>query len=98
MEYFTIREEMIEEEDKRDWLELDFDNKDRPGKLVFRYYSPTNHHAANLPDKDYFPERWRYYDFDLNAVREEVGKQITFSKNLSRTEFDQFEDFLFEHF
>jgi hypothetical protein len=30
-----------------------------------------------------YPERWRYYDYDLDVVREEVAKEIAFAKNIS---------------
>lgn len=54
----------------------------------------------HTPEKVKNPEKWRFYDFDLDVVREEVGKEIAFARNLSRDEFKDQEEFfnlLVEH-
>jgi hypothetical protein len=33
------------------------------------------------------PGKWRFYDFDMNAIREERAKEITFARNLTPQEF-----------
>lgn len=46
------------------------------------------------------PGKWRFYNYDLNVVREELAKEITFAKNLTLEQFAEKEDFyalLVEH-
>ena len=74
---------------------------DKPNKLVFKYYEPSKDLAPeHTPEKDIFPGRWKYYDFDLNAVREEIAKDIYFARKMSPEKFKQKEEFhnaLVEH-
>jgi len=90
--YFTIEEEDAALEGDMP-LNINYDY-DKPQKLVFRYYSPTKVKPTHTPDKENHPEKWKYYDYDLNAVREEVAKQIDFAQGLSKGEFRDHEIFL----
>lgn len=57
---------------------------DKPNKLTFAYHEPSKDlDPMHTPDKKLYPEKWRYYDIDLNVVREEVAKEITFARNLT---------------
>ena len=40
-----------------------------------------------MPDKELFPERWEFYDFDLNFIKEDIGKVNNFAQNYEREEF-----------
>ena len=74
---------------------------DKPNKGVFQYHEPTKDlEPPHTPDKDHFPEKWRFYDFDLDAIREQVGKDIAFARGLQPEVYKQKEDFhdlLVEH-
>jgi hypothetical protein len=51
---------------------------------VFKYHEPsTDLEPKNIPESKLNPGKWRFYDFDLDVIREEVAKDITFSKNLT---------------
>jgi hypothetical protein len=68
----------------------------KPNKMVFQYHEPSQGlEPAHTPDKKLYPGRWMYYDFDLDAVREEVAKDISFARNLSINDFKDREDFYF---
>lgn len=43
---------------------------DKPNHLVFKYNKPTEHFPPNPTHKELYPERWEFYDVDLDAVRE----------------------------
>lgn len=89
--YFTIKEE--EEEDDRPNLFPNYDH-DKPNKGTFKYYEPSKDlQPKHTPEKDLFPERWRFYDFDLDAVREEIAKEITFARNLTAEQYKNKEEF-----
>lgn len=74
---------------------------DKPNKLTFQYHEPLRGLSpTHTPDKVTHPERWRFYDFDLDVVREEVAKDISFARNLSLEEFrgkEEFFNMLVEH-
>lgn len=86
--------------DERPELHPNFDI-DKPNKLVFRYHSPSKDlEPQHTPEKAYFPEKWKFYDYDLDVIREEVAKEITFAKNLSLDTYKDKEEFynlLVEH-
>jgi hypothetical protein len=44
---------------------------------------PANVQPLHIPDKDLFPERWMFYDGDLNKVRAEIAKNVILAKNMS---------------
>ena len=74
---------------------------DKPNKLTFAYCEPLSGLSpAHTPEKEKHPERWRFYDFDLDVVREELAKDISFARNLSLDEFrgkEEFFNMLVEH-
>ena len=74
---------------------------DKPNKLVFKYYEPSKDLSpTHTPDKELYPGKWRFYDFDLDAVREEIAKEITFARNLTPDQFkdkEEFHNLLVEH-
>jgi len=52
---------------------------------VFRYFDPLKDLLpTHTPEKYKHPEKWLYYDTNLDAVREEVGKDITFARNMDK--------------
>ena len=73
----------------------------KPTKMAFAYHEPSkNLSPTNTPDRINNPGQWRFYDYDMGAIREEVAKEITFSKNLTRDQFNDKEEFyqlLVEH-
>ena len=95
-----IVEEKEEEIDERPELNPNYDF-DKPNKLVFQYHEPsTGLGPQHTPTKDRHPEKWKYYDYDLDVVREEVGKEIAFARGVTLEHFKEKEDFyelLVEH-
>ena len=70
------------------------DNAVKPNKLVFKYTTPVDHKPKNVPNKELYPENWKYYDVNLDAVREELAKDINFgAKDEDRERFAQRENF-----
>lgn len=73
----------------------------KPNKGTFVYHEPsTDVGPIHIPDSKLFPPRWKYYDFDLDIIREEVAKEISFARNLEPTVFKEKEEFfnlLVEH-
>jgi hypothetical protein len=57
---------------------------DKPNKLVPVFHKPSKIETAHTPEKIKNPGSWKFYDFDLNAIKEEIGKDITFARNLSK--------------
>lgn len=98
--YFAIDEEDEGIEDDRPELHPNFDF-DKPNKGGFKYHKPLEGlQPEHTPDKLLYPERWRYYDYDLDVVREEVAKEIAFAGNLSLQRFrekEEFHEMLVEH-
>jgi len=54
---------------------------DKPNKLVLKMMPETKIEPQNLPDKILFPEKWEFYDPNLNAIKE-VPEVHTFASNL----------------
>lgn len=44
----------------------------KKNRLIFKYMPKTEHGPAHMPDSVANPGRWRYYDVDLDAVREQL--------------------------
>ena len=83
----------MEEEDTQADLYPNY-NVDKPNKLVFKYYQPTEHRPANIPDREANPGRWVFYDVDLDVVREELAKNVFLgAKDETREEFAEREEF-----
>jgi len=43
------------------------------------YHEDTNIQPPNAPDKELFPERWEFYDPNVNAIKEDIGKVTHFA-------------------
>lgn len=57
----------------------------KPTKPAFSMNEPSKDLSPrHTPDRIYNPGNWRFYDVDMGAIREEVAKEITFSKNLTK--------------
>ena len=52
------------------------------------------HLPPHLSDKELYPERWQFYDVNLNAVREEVAKDIYIAGKYNKDEFEEHERFM----
>lgn len=63
---------------------------DKPRKPAFQYHEPVEWGPPNPSDNMLFQERWRFYDWDVNAVRPEV-QAVDFARNLNMKEFMAFE-------
>jgi hypothetical protein len=51
---------------------------------VFAYHEPSKGlEPPNVPESELNPGKWRYYDYDLNAIREQIAKDISFARNLN---------------
>lgn len=63
---------------------------DKPNKLVYKYHQDLEWKPPNPSNGMLFRERWRFYDYNVNAVRPEI-RPIDFARNLNMKEFLQFE-------
>ena len=70
-------------------LEPNFDF-DKPNAPVFKYYEPIDWQPPHPSDGMLFRERWRFYDYDLGAVKPEI-KPVDFARNMNMRDFKQFE-------
>jgi hypothetical protein len=71
-----------------------YPNAIKPNKLVFKYTVPIDHKPKHVPDSVLNPETWKYYDVNLDAVREELAKDVNFgAKNENRDDFLERENF-----
>lgn len=86
--------EKVEVPEGPDFVGQDVDDFLKPHKGVPLMMQPTEHQPAHLPDKAEFPERWQFYDVNLNAVREEAAKNVLISGKLSQEEFLRHENFM----
>lgn len=59
---------------------------DKPNKGTFKYYEPTIVEPPNIPESKLNPEKWRFYDVNLNAVKEEAAA-ADFARNLIMEEY-----------
>lgn len=59
---------------------------DKPNKGTFKYYEPTVVQPPNIPESKLHPENWKFYDPNLDAVREEAIAQ-DFARNMTKDEF-----------
>lgn len=68
-----------------------------PNHMTFKYYEPSKDIAPqHTPDKVKNPGRWKFYDVDLNAVKEQISTNIYLGggKDLDKDKFQEHEDFL----
>ena len=66
-------EPIVEKEEEADYKPALYPNADAilPNHMTFKYYQPSKDVGPmNIPDKDLHPGVWRFYDVDLDAVRE----------------------------
>ena len=80
--------------DDRPALEPDFDY-DKPNKGVPLYKPPSEIEPKNVPDKVLYPEHWKYYDLNLDAIKE-VQQPHDFAQNMKLDEFMSRDQFLKE--
>jgi hypothetical protein len=66
-------------------LEPNFDY-DKPEKGVPLYKDPVDHRPQHVPEKYLNIEKWKYYDVNLDAIRE-IQQPHDFAQNLDRKEF-----------
>jgi hypothetical protein len=79
MPIHIIKEEDLE--DDRPDLYPNY-NLDKEKKSVFKYHEPLKDLSPkHTPEKEHFPEKWKFYDFNLDTVREEIAKEIAFARN-----------------
>ena len=76
-----------EEEDLR-MLLLPEEKLVKPNKLGFKYHKPTEVVRPNPTEKELNPEQWKFYDVDLDAVREEIAKNVFIGKSAFTEEFN----------
>ena len=78
-----------------DWLKL-VPNYDivKPHKGAFVYHKPSDDiDPMHTPNKVLYPGNWKFYDINLDTVKEEVAKEITFARNLTKEQFEDKEEF-----
>ncbi|EGR32225.1 hypothetical protein IMG5_091730 [Ichthyophthirius multifiliis] len=63
-------------------------------KKTFKYYEETNILPPNPPDSLLFQEEDKFYDVDLNKVRENMKKAHNFAQNMKKDEFAEHEEFM----
>jgi len=59
----------------------------KKNRLIFKYMPKTEHGPAHMPDSVANPGRWRYYDVDLDAVREQLTQDYLFAGGMNKKEF-----------
>lgn len=63
--------------------------------MTFKYYQPSTDLApAHIPDSVKNPGEWRYYDVDLDAVREKLANNVFLAGGLQKDEFAERQDYL----
>lgn len=68
-----------------------------PNHMTFKYYEPSKGLGPqHTPEKIKHPENWKFYQIDLDAVREQVATNVYLggAKNLTQEEFQEKEEFL----
>lgn len=84
--------EKVVEIDERPELMPNFDI-DKFEKGVPLYKEPTDHKPKHIPDAAKNPEKWRFYDPNLDAIKE-VQQAHDFAENLKRDEFINRDEYL----
>jgi hypothetical protein len=78
----STEREPIDPQEKVLDIEPNFDY-DKPNKGTHLYHEPSNVRPIHTPEKELNPGKWRFYYYDLNAIREEIVKEISFARNLT---------------
>ena len=86
--------EVKEEEPPKEGQMLLFPNYDidKPNKLVFGYHPETTVRPPHVPAKEIFPEQWKFYDAEVDAVRERIVTGGGFAQGLEFAEFKEAEE------
>lgn len=48
----------------------------KPAVKTFKYHEESDIHPQHVPDKELYPEKHKFYDVNLDVVREELVKDI----------------------
>lgn len=77
----TIREPYYEKsaEDEEDTRPAIDPEPIKSNKLVFKYHEPTDHKPQHAPESVLKPGKWVFYDVDLDAVKEQLAKNVFFA-------------------
>jgi hypothetical protein len=68
-----------------------------PNHMTFKYFEPSKDIGPkNIPEKELNPGKWRYYDVNLDAIKEQVSNNIYIggAKDMTQEQFLENEDFL----
>lgn len=67
---------------------------DKPNKLTFKMMLPTEPKERHLSDAELNPGKWVFYDVNLDAVREELAKNVYMGTSIEdRDGFAEREEF-----
>ena len=66
-----------------------------PNHMTFKYYEPSKDLGPqHTPEKIKNPGEWKYYEVDLNAIKEQVATNVYIGGGLNKEEFEEHEEFL----
>lgn len=68
-----------------------------PNHMAFKYYEPSKDLGPqHPPESEKNPGQWKFYQVDLDAVKESVATNVYLggAKNLTREQFEEKEEFL----
>lgn len=66
----------------------------KPKVKGFKYHEPTDVKPEHIPDKELFKEEHKFYDVDMNVVKENTKKGHDFSQKMGFDEFQEHEEFM----
>ncbi|KRW99078.1 hypothetical protein PPERSA_07331 [Pseudocohnilembus persalinus] len=102
---FADLNEKNDRENKMEHLKQfeNFDNEDlnpnieaiKPNiKGNVKLHEPSDVQPQHPSDNMLFPEKWQFYDGNLDSIKEKIGQPISFAGNKDRDEFLEHEDFM----
>lgn len=56
----------------------------KPSIKTFKYHQESDIHPQHVPDKELYPEKHKFYDVNLDVVREELVKDIALAGQKGR--------------
>lgn len=63
--------------------------------MAFKYYEPsTDLGPKHMPDSVANPGQWKFYEVNLDAVKEEVANNVFIAGGMNKEDFEEREDFL----
>ena len=68
-----------------------------PNHMTFKYFEPSKDIGPkHAPEKEKFPGQWKYYDVNLDAIKDQVSTNVYLggAKDLTKEEYEEKEDFL----